>query len=95
MTIKPLSDNLLVEASKVEEATKSGIVLALTAQKDRPETGTVIAVGPGKMHEGKLQPMSVKVGDKVIFKKYGPDEIKIDGKELLMLSESDVLAVIE
>lgn len=95
MNIKPLSDHLLVDPTKLEEATRSGIVLPETASKDRPEQGTVVAVGPGRMHEDKRLPMQVKVGDKVIFKKYGPDEIKVDGKEYLMLSESDVLAVIE
>ncbi|MEI7741817.1 MAG: co-chaperone GroES [bacterium] len=95
MNIRPLSDNLLVEASKLEEATRSGIVLPDTANKERPEQGKVIAVGPGKTFEGKLIPMNIKIGDKILFKKYGPDEIKLDGKEYLILSESDVLAVIE
>ena len=95
MNIKPLADNLLVQASKAEEATRSGIVLPDTASKDRPEQGKVIAVGPGKSFEGKVVAMNVKVGDTILFKKYGPDEVKIDGKEFLILSESDVLAILE
>ena len=95
MKVRPLADNLLLEPTLREEATRSGIVLPDTANKERPEQGTVIAVGPGRLHEGKLQPMSVKVGDRVLFKKYGPDEIKVDEKKFLILGESDVLAVLE
>lgn len=95
MQIKPLGDNLLVEPTKHEEATRSGIVLPETTNKERPEQGKVIAVGPGRTVEGKLVAMTVKVGDVVLFKKYGPDEIKMDGREYLILSESDVLAVLE
>jgi len=76
--------------------TKSGIVLPETAEKEKPEKGEVVAVGPGKLLEnGQRAPMSVKVGDKVIFKKYSPDEIKIDKEEYLVIDESDIIGIIE
>lgn len=96
MKLKPLSNHVIVRASAPEEVTKSGIVLPGTADKERPEKGEVIAVGPGKMLDnGQLAPMSVKVGDQVVFKKYSPDEVKIDGADYLILSESDIVAIIE
>jgi chaperonin GroES len=96
MSVKPLADRVLVKAITESETTKSGIVIPETVEKERPEKGEVIAVGPGKrLDDGNLAPMNVKVGDKVVFKKYGPDEIKVDGEELLILDESDILAVIE
>jgi chaperonin GroES len=96
MKIKPLSDHILIEPIKQEEKTKSGILLPDTAEKERPEQGKVIAVGPGKkLSSGKIIPLEVKVGDKVLFTKYGPNEIKIDGKEYLIAKEEDILAIIE
>ncbi len=96
MNIKPLSDHILIEPIKEEEKTKSGIFLPDTAQKEKPEQGLVIAVGQGKKtDDGKIVPVSVKTGDKVLFTKYGPNEIKIDGKEYLIAREEDILAVIE
>ena len=96
MQIKPLSDHILIEPIKEEEKTKSGIFLPDTAQKEKPEQGMVIAVGQGKKtDDGKIVPVSVKPGDKVLFTKYGPNEIKIEGKEYLIATESDILAVIE
>ena len=96
MNIKPLSDHILIEPIKEEEKTKSGIFLPDTAQKEKPEQGIVIAVGQGKKtDDGKIVPVSVKSGDKVLFTKYGPNEIKIDGKEYLIAREDDILAVIE
>ena len=96
MTIRPLSDHILIEAIKEEERTKAGIFLPETANKEKSEEGKVIAVGPGKkMEDGKMMIMSVKPGDKVLFTKYGPHDIKIDGKEYLIVSESDILAIIE
>ncbi len=96
MKVKPLSDRVLVRPISKTETTKSGIVIPDTVEKERAEQGEVIAVGPGKMLEdGKRQPLAVKVGDKVMFKKYGPDEVKVDGKELMILEESDIIAVIE
>jgi chaperonin GroES len=94
--LRPLGDKVVIRPQKEEEKTKSGIVLPATAEKEKPEQGEIIAVGPGKMTEdGKLVPMSVKVGDTVLFQKYGPTEIKLEGTEYLVVSESDVLAVLE
>lgn len=96
MNLRPLNDRLIVKAVAKEEKTKSGIVLPDTLDKERPEQGEVIAVGPGRvMENGTRSAMSVKVGDKILFKKYSPDEVKIDGVEYLVVSESDVMAVIE
>jgi chaperonin GroES len=96
MTIKPLSDHILIEPVKEEEKTKAGIFLPDTASKEKSEEGKVVAVGPGKKtDDGKIVMMSVKVGDKVLFQKYGPSEIKVDGKEYLIATESDILAIIE
>ncbi|HNU81267.1 MAG TPA: co-chaperone GroES [bacterium] len=96
MTLKPLSNHVIVKPAVQEEVTKSGIVLPDTADKERPEKGEVIAVGPGKIRDnGQLSPMSLKVGNQVVFKKYSPDEIKIDGEDYLILSEDDVVAIIE
>lgn len=96
MNIKPLGDHLLIEPIEEEKTTKSGIVLPDTAEKSRPMQGKVIAIGPGKVNEkGERMPMSVKVGDKVLFKKYGPDEMELDGKKYLVAEENDILAVIE
>ncbi len=96
MSIKPLSDHILIEPVKEEEKTKAGIFLPDTASKEKSEEGKVIAVGPGKItDDGKIIPMSVKPGDKVLFTKYGPSEIKVDDKEYLIASESDILAIIE
>jgi len=91
-----LSDHILIEPAKEDEKTKSGIFLPETSSKERSEEGKVIATGPGKRtDEGKMLPMSVKPGDKVLFTKYGPNEIKIDGKEYLIAREDDILAIIE
>jgi len=93
--LKPLNDKIIVKPIKQEEVTKAGIVLPQTAE-EKPEKGEVIAVGPGKLLEnGQRAKMEVKVGDKVIFKKYSPDEIKVDDKEYLIISEEDILAIIE
>jgi chaperonin GroES len=96
MNIKPLSDHILIEPVKEEEKTKAGIFLPDTASKEKSEEGKVIAVGPGKRNEkGEIIPVSVKPGDKVLFTKYGPNEIKVEGKEYLIASEGDILAIIE
>ena len=96
MNIKPLSDHILIEPIKEEEKTKFGIFLPETAAKERSEEGKVIAVGPGKRSEnGEIIPVSVKPGDKVLFTKYGPNEIKVEDKEYLIATESDILAIIE
>ena len=95
MQIKPLNDKVVVKASSKEEKTNSGIVLPDTADKERPEQGEVIAVGPGKLLDnGSRAPMSVKPGDKVLFKKYSPDEFKIEQEELLVLSEGGIIGII-
>lgn len=94
MNIKPLSDYLVVKAV-TEEVTKSGIVLPDTVSKERPQQGEVVAVGEGRLLEnGQRAPLSVKVGDKVMFKKYSPDEVKIEGQEYLIIREGDVVAII-
>lgn len=96
MKLKPLHNNVIVKTLSQEEITKSGIVLPDTLDKEKPEKGEVIAVGPGKiLDNGQLSAMTLKVGDKVVFKKYSPDEIKIDNEEYLVLSESDVIAILE
>ena len=96
MNIKPLSDHLLVEPLKEEEKTKAGILLPETAEKERPEQGKVVAVGPGrKTNAGKMIPIDIKVGDKILFTKYSPNEIKVDGKEYLILKQEDILAILE
>ncbi len=98
MNIKPLNDRVVVEPlnETKEGKTKTGIYLPETADKERPEQGKIIAVGPGKLSdEGKRIPMSVKVGDIVLFTKYGPNEIKVDDKEYLIAREEDILAVLE
>ena len=96
MNIKPLADHVLIEPVKAQEKTETGIFLPDTAQKEKSEEGVIVATGPGKRNEqGNIVPLLVKVGDKVLFTKYGPNEIKVDGKEYLIASESDILAVIE
>jgi chaperonin GroES len=96
MKLKPLSNNVILRPLKQEETTKSGIVLPDTMDKEKPEKGEVIACGPGKILEnGQTMAISVKAGDKVIFKKYSPDEIKIDGEDYLVLNESDIVAILE
>ncbi len=96
MNIKPLSNHILLEAAEEEKITKSGIVIPETADKEKPTKGKIIAVGPGKRNDdGEFIAMSVKAGDMVIFRKYGPDELEIDGKKYLIGSEDDVLAIIE
>ena len=96
MNFKPLSNHVFLEPQEEEKTTKSGIVLPDTAEKEKPMKGKVLAIGPGKLNEkGERVPMSVKVGDIVLFKKYGPDEIEIDSKKYLVGDEEDILAIIE
>jgi chaperonin GroES len=90
--LQPLADRVLVKPMEKEEKTKSGIYLPDTA-KEKPQEGEIMAVGPGKMtDEGKRIPMDLKVGDRVIYAKYGGTEIKVDDKELMILREADILA---
>ncbi|MFH1462102.1 MAG: co-chaperone GroES [bacterium] len=96
MQIKPLSDHILIESIKEEEKTKAGILLPDTAEKERPEQGKVIAVGPGKKDKtGKYIPLEIKEGDIVLFTKYSPNEIKVEEKEYLIAKEEDILAILE
>lgn len=96
MKLRPLGDRVILKAVPKEEMTKSGIILPDAAGKERPEQGEVVAVGPGKLLEdGKRAEMAVKVGDKVVFKKYAPDEVKADGVEYLVVAESDIVAILE
>ena len=93
--LKPLGDRLVVRPSAREEMTKSGIVLPDTA-KERPQEGTVLSVGPGRtLDDGKLEKMEVRPGQKVLFQKYAGTEFKLDEEDLLILSQKDILAVIE
>lgn len=93
--MKPLNEHVIVKPLSKEEKTDSGIILPDTV-KEKPEQGEIIAVGPGKLLEnGQRAAMSVKVGDKVIFTKYSPNEIKVGNQEYLVLNESDILAIIE
>jgi len=95
VAIKPLEDKILVEALEAETTTASGLVIPDTA-KEKPQEGTVVAVGEGRFDEdGDRIPMDIKKGDKVIYSKYGGTEIKYEGKEYLILSSRDVLAVID
>lgn len=95
MKLKPLGDRLVVEPSKQEETTASGLVLPETA-KEKPQQGTVLAVGPGRRDDdGDRIAMDVAVGDVVLYAKYAGTEIKVDGEKLLILKESDILALVE
>lgn len=95
MTLRPLGDRIVVKAIEEEERTQGGIYLPDTA-KEKPQQGEVIAVGSGRILEnGERIPLEVKVGDRVIFAKYGGTEVKLEGQEYLILRESDVLAVAE
>lgn len=93
--IKPLGDRVVIKAQEREEKTKSGIVLPDTA-KEKPQEGTIVAVGTGKMLEnGQRVALDVKAGDKVIYSKYAGTEVKFDGQDYLILSERDILAIVE
>jgi len=95
MKIKPLADRVVIEPISVEEKTKTGIILPETADKEKPEQGRVMAVGPGKLlPNGQRRPMEIKKGDLVLFTKYGPNEVKIDDKEYLIAREEDILAIL-
>ena len=94
VNIKPLEDRIVVQALEAETTTASGIVIPDTA-KEKPQEGIVLAVGPGRFEDGARVPLDVKVGDKVLYSKYGGTEVKYSGEEYLVLSARDVLAVIE
>ncbi|NOY44474.1 MAG: co-chaperone GroES [Deltaproteobacteria bacterium] len=95
MKLRPLQDRVIVKRLEEEEKTAGGIIIPDTA-KEKPQRGEIIAVGPGKKNEeGKLQALDVKPGDKVLFSKYAGTEIKVEGEELLIMREDDIMAVIE
>ncbi len=93
--LRPLGDRVVIQPTPREEMTKSGIVLPDTA-KEKPQEGTIIAAGPGRINDdGEREPMDVKTGDKVLYAKYAGTEFKIDNEELLIVSQKDILAVVE
>ena len=95
MTIKPLADRVVIKMTEVEETTKSGIILSGSA-KEKPQIAEIIAVGTGKVtDDGKVVPMTVKVGDKVLTSKYAGTEVKVDGVEYIIIRQEDILAVVE
>jgi chaperonin GroES len=94
VSIKPLEDRILVKSIDAEQTTASGLVIPDTA-KEKPQEGEVLAVGPGRFEDGQRLPLDIKVGDKVIYSKYGGTEVKYNGEEYLILSSRDVLAVLE
>jgi chaperonin GroES len=93
VSLQPLEDRIVVKPSEGEEMTASGLVIPDTA-KEKPQEGEVLAVGPGRFEDGTRVPLDVKVGDKVIYSKYGGTEVKVSGDELLILSARDVLAIV-
>ena len=94
MTLKPLSDRVVIKMVEAEETTASGIILTGSA-KEKPQVAEVLAVGPGGMVDGKEGVMQVKVGDKVITSKYSGTEVKIDGEDLIIVRQNDILAIVE
>ncbi len=94
MTIKPLFDRVVIKDVESEETTKSGIILTAAA-KEKPQMAEVLAVGPGGMVDGKEVKMQVKVGQKVIYSKYAGTEVKLDGEEVKIVSQKDILAIVE
>jgi chaperonin GroES len=92
--IRPLHDRVIVKRLGEEEKTKGGIIIPDTA-KEKPQEGRVVAVGPGKQDDGKVIPLGVKAGDKILFGKYSGTEIKLDGEEHLILREDDILGIID
>ena len=94
MTLKPLSNRAVIKFVEAEEKTQSGIFLTASAQ-EKPQIAEIVAIGPGKVEDGKLIPMTVKVGDRVIASKYAGNVVKIDGVEYTILTEDDILAIIE
>ena len=94
MTIKPLSNRVVLKNVEAEETTKAGIILPGSAQ-EKPEIAEVIEVGPGEVKDGAIVPMTVKVGNKVITSKYSGTEVKLDGEEYIIVKEDDILAIVE
>ena len=94
MKVIPLADKVLIKMVEAEETTKSGIILASSA-KEKPQFAEVIAAGPGETVDGNLVPMNVEVGQKIIISKYAGTEIKLDGEDMLIVRQSDILAIVE
>ena len=94
MSVKPLGDRVLVLPIEQEEVKKGGIIIPDSA-KEKPQEGKIVAVGPGKHEDGKLVPLNVKKGDRVLYSKYGGTEIKIDGKDHLIMREDDILGIVD
>ncbi len=94
MKLKPLGERVVIKQLEAEEKTKGGIILT-SSSKEKPQEAEVIAVGPGATVDGKLVPLQVKVGDKVIYSKYAGTEVKLDGEEYIVVKESDILAIVE
>ena len=94
LKIVPLADRVVVKPI-TETQSKSGIVIPKSAESEKSDQGEVVAVGAGKMEDGKLVPMTIKVGDKVIFAKYSPSEVEVDGQKYLVVKEEDILATIQ
>ena len=94
MTVKPLGDRVVIKNVEAEETTKGGLILT-SAAKEKPQMAEVLAVGPGGMVDGKKVAMQVSVGQKVIYSKYAGTEVKIDGDELIIVRQNDILAVVE
>lgn len=94
MNIRPVSDHIVIRLVEDDETTASGIIIPDTA-KEKPERGEVVAVGPGKTENGTLVAMEVRPGDVIMFKKYAPDEFKIDGEQVFVIEARDVIAVID
>ncbi len=93
--IRPLSDRLVVQPKNTETQTPGGIYIPDTASTEKPSEGTVLAIGNGKVIDGKTQPLQVKVGDKVLFGKYAGTSVKLDDKDVLIMREEDVMGVLE
>jgi chaperonin GroES len=96
MKLQPLGGNIVVQAVDEESVTASGVIIPSTASKEKPQKGKVVALGTGRiLDNGTKVDFAVKVGDEVLFKKYAPDEVKLDSEEYLIMSEADVLAIIK
>jgi len=96
MNLQPLHDQVIIKPMSAEEKTKSGIILPETVNKERPEQGEIIAVGPGRLLDnGQRSSMGVQIGQQVMFKKYSTEEVKLDGQDYLVVAEHDILAIIK
>jgi chaperonin GroES len=96
LKVKPLGDRVLVKpvSAEANEKSQHGIIIPETVDKEKPEQGTVVAVGEGRFEDGEVIPVKVKVGDKILFSKYGYDDVKVDDKEYYILKEENILAII-